>query len=954
MVNMSHSKFPEKAKCKNKIFYKSQKSQSSKKELNCVYFNARSIVNKMSELELLITDEQPDILGISETWLNSSISESELNFEGYTVFRKDRDDVVKHRGGGVALYIRNILNPVYRPDICRNLFPEIVFLNINCGGENTLIGVCYRPPDSQTVNDEAFFEILTELGNQTFVLMGDFNFSEIQWDKRNKIDRTHKFIRCLDNNYLSQVVNKPSRNRNFLDLIICSDENLVRNLSVDEPFESSDHQMIRFKLLSKASNKTKNIKIYEYFKADYNEIREHIRHCGWDALNSSDDINEIWSKVKTDLLEVRNKFIKIKGKQKAKAKWATKKSDTLRKKKKEAWCEYASSGGDNKLYEDYQRKLKLSTLENQRARRKFERRLADNIKNNSKSFYSYVSSKSRSNKKVGPLKGENGELTSNNNETAQCLNKYFCTVFTKENLNNLPTPPLFFNGMNEDALFKLYLDEDTVLSKLSKINVNKSTGPDEIHAKLVYELRNELVGPITRLFNLSLVRGEVPQDWRDANVSPIHKKGNRDLAENYRPVSLTCILGKILEGFIKTAIVDHLERFQLLKDSQHGFRSGRSCLTNLLEFFDIVTKKLDEEGDVDLIYLDFAKAFDKVPHRRLLTKLYAHGVRGSILNWVENWLNNRRQRVCVDGDFSGWVGVTSGVPQGSVLGPVLFLIYINDIDIGLLSKIGKFADDSKLLNNVDSCIGVEEIRSDLRKLEKWADEWQMQFNVDKCSVIHLGRNNPVNKYSLYNKEIASSIKERDLGVIIDKSLKFSEQCNKAAKSANMTLGMIKRNVVSRDKDIIVKLYKALVRPKLDYCVQAWRPYLKKDIENLEKVQRRATKLISQCRGLSYHDRLKITGLTTLEERRNRGDMLEVFKTIKGINKLDYTNLFRLSNNTNTRGHTLKLAKVRPRLDCRKHFFSCRVINRWNSLPQQVVEAETVNSFKNRYDMHYGN
>ena len=308
--------------------------------------------------------------------------------------------------------------------------------------------------------------------------------------------------------------------------------------------------------------------------------------------------------------------------------------------------------------------------------------------------------------------------------------------------------------------------------------------------------------------------------------------------------------------------------------------------------------------------------------------------------------------MCVDGEFSEWVGVTSGVPQGSVLGPILFLVYINDIDVGLFSKIGKFADDSKLLNNVNSCIGVDEIRSDISKLEKWADEWQMQFNVGKCSVIHLGRNNPENKYMLYNKEIASSNKERDLGVIVDKSLKFSEQCNKAANGANMTLGMIKRNVISRDKDIIVNLYKTLVRPKLDYCVQAWRPYLRKDIDNFEKVQRRATKLISQCKGLSYNDRLKITGLTTLEERRNRGDMLEVFKTIKGINKLDYRKLFSLLNNTHTRGHSLKLTKTRSRLDCRKNFFSCRVIDRWNSLPKHVVEAETVNSFKSRCDKHF--
>ncbi len=918
-------------------------------ELKCVYFNARSVVNKLDELELLILKEQPDIVGITETWLNENICDNELNFEGYTLLRTDRNDPVKKRGGGIAMYIKSCLNPVVRLDLRCEMFSEISFCSINCGGDKTTIGICYRAPDSQQAHDQMLYQILNGLGNETFILMGDYNYAELNWSMPNKLDRCHEFVKCLDNNFLFQVVDKPTRNTNYLDLIICSDENIIKNLSVDEPFQSSDHQMIRFKLLGKMSNKVKNVKIYEYFKTDYNKIREYVKTLGWETLKACEDVNEIWLKIKTDLLEVRNKFIKIKGKRKSKAKWVTKKAEKLRNSKKNAWMAYQNSGRDSELYDEYQSKLSLSVKENKRAKWAFEQRLADKIKYDNKSFYSYVNSKSRSNKKIGPLRGGDGRLIDNNKIAADHLNGYFCTVFTKEDLHNVPQPDILFHGNNEDSLYKLALNYQDVFSKLSKINVNKSLGPDEIHAKLVYELKNELTAPLTRLFNLSIEHGVVPQDWRDANISPIFKKGNRDQAQNYRPVSLTCIIGKILESFIKDSIVNHLEKFRLLKDTQHGFRSGRSCLTNLLEFFDMVTRKLDEEVDIDLIYLDFAKAFDKVPYQRLLKKLEAHGVRGSILKWIESWLHCRRQKVCVDGEFSNWSEVTSGVPQGSVLGPILFLIYINDIDIGLISKIGKFADDSKLLNSVSNRSGVEELRRDLKHLESWADKWQMQFNVDKCSVIHLGKNNPESKYSLCNKELNSSIRERDLGVTVDKTLKFSEQCSKVANSANITLGMIKRNLVSRNKDIIVKLYKALVRPKLDYCIQAWRPYLKKDIDKLEKVQRRATKIISECRGLSYVDRLKVTGLTSLDERRDRGDMIEVFKTIRGLNKVDYRQFFEFSGNTRTRGHTFKLAKNRSRLDCRKNYFSCRVVNKWNKLPQFIVDAESVNSFKNRYD-----
>ena len=293
--------------------------------------------------------------------------------------------------------------------------------------------------------------------------------------------------------------------------------------------------------------------------------------------------------------------------------------------------------------------------------------------------------------------------------------------------------------------------------------------------------------------------------------------------------------------------------------------------------------------------------------------------------------------------------MTSGVPQGSVLGPILFLVYINDLDTGIVSRLGKFADDSKLLKSIENNADVEVLREDLQKLELWAKTWQMEFNTEKCSVMHLGNHNECANYSLFNKPLMVSEKERDLGVIVDNKLKFSEQCDAAVSKANSALGMIKRNVVSRNHKTITKFYKALVRPKLEYCVQAWRPYLRKDIDKIERVQRRATKLIAECRNLPYEDRLKYTGLTTLEARRDRGDMIEVFKLMKGITKVDSNKLFHVNSNSRTRGHSYKLDKSRPRLDIRKNYFSHRIVNKWNTLPTYVIESDSVNAFKNRYD-----
>ena len=243
--------------------------------------------------------------------------------------------------------------------------------------------------------------------------------------------------------------------------------------------------------------------------------------------------------------------------------------------------------------------------------------------------------------------------------------------------------------------------------------------------------------------------------------------------------------------------------------------------------------------------------------------------------------------------YSLWREVTSGVPQGSVLGPILFVIYLNDLGSDLVTNTGKFADDTKMYKNVNCTEDAEILRNNLSMLDEWSKKWQMQFNVEKCVVMHMGRKNKQNEYMLGNKKLRKSIRERDLGIIVDSNCKFSEQCSEAVKSANRTLGMIKRNITYKSKDVIVRLYKALVRPKLEYCVQAWRPFLRRDIDNLEKVQHRASKLINECRDLNYKDRLTTMGLITLEDKRTRGDMIEVFKIINGIDNLDSNNILRL-------------------------------------------------------------
>lgn len=463
------------------------------------------------------------------------------------------------------------------------------------------------------------------------------------------------------------------------------------------------------------------------------------------------------------------------------------------------------------------------------------------------------------------------------------------------------------------------------------------------------ELGGSIIKPLRDIFTKSLENSEVPQDWRVANITPIFKKGSKKEPGNYRPVSLTSQISKVMEKLIKSEIVLYLERYQLIKNSQHGFRAKRSCLTNLLEFLNIVSGHVDDGSPVDVIYLDFQKAFDKVPHVRLMKKLEAHGITGHLSRWIGAWLEGRKQRVVLNGECSNWEGVTSGVPQGSVLGPILFIIYLNDFDDNINNRIFKFADDAKIVGKVATGEEIQSMRDDLVVLDKWAEDWQMSFNVAKCKVVSFGFNNSTAKYNIGGGSLVSEREEKDLGVIIRDDLKNGKQCSQAATRGNQVLGMINRTFNCKNKVIMLKLYKSLVRPHLEFCVQAWRPHLKGDIDVIEKVQRRATKMIEGCKNLSYEERLRVLGLTTLETRRLRADLIEVFKIMRGLEGIN-AGMFTLREGV-VRGHALKLFKNRVRLDVGKYSFKNRVCDEWNCLPEGVVDACSVNVFKGKLDLY---
>lgn len=425
------------------------------------------------------------------------------------------------------------------------------------------------------------------------------------------------------------------------------------------------------------------------------------------------------------------------------------------------------------------------------------------------------------------------------------------------------------------------------------------------------------------------------------------KKGNKLQPCNYRPITLTSLASKIAEKIIYSEILLFCTSNSILPREQHGFIPGRSVITNLLTCTADWTKSIDMGSPVDVVYLDFTRAFDKVPKRRLLAKLWHCGIRGDLLKWIEAYLTDRLFQVRVEKCVSEQFPVDSGVPQGSTLGPLLFLLYTFDLPSVITSKCSLFADDTKIYANpLDPHCSLQ---NDIISIQKWCDDWLLPLNVKKCSVLHIGKNNPRIRYSVAGSPITPVEKQNDLGVVISSDLTWTSHIQYVSGRANRTLYLISKAFPDCSLNNLGLFYKTYIRPVLEYAGPVWHPALQKDIDLLENIQRKATRLTLGQNRPSYEDRKLSCGLTNFMERKQRGDLIVTYRALHGFFGLDMSYLFQL-NTSSLRGHNFKLRKENFKSTVRQLFLPNRVFDAWNALPTSVVNASIVNNFKNGLDL----
>ena len=540
------------------------------------------------------------------------------------------------------------------------------------------------------------------------------------------------------------------------------------------------------------------------------------------------------------------------------------------------------------------------------------------------------------------------------------LNKQFRQAFTSEK----PLSDDHSKPQTHPDIPDITFTVNGIQRLLAGLDRNKASGSHKVVPRVLKELASPLSPILSDLFNRSFQTGSVPKDWRHVNVSPVYKKGKKIIAVNYRPINLTCVCCKVFGHIVASALMPHAQGQNLSYSLQHGSRSKLSCETQLVEFVRDLAENMYTGHQTNVLVMDFSKVFDKVGHRHLLTKFQGYGVTGKMNSWIQNWLADRTQVVVVDGEQSGPVPVTSGVPQGSVLGPCLFLFFINDMAEKLQSTVRLFADDTIAYLAVDSQCDAMALQHDLDLLAEWEQTWQTEFHPDKCQVLRVTNKHHQNitqhDYILHGDTLSVVDDVKYLGLTVSSNLRWDTQIAKATAKANSAMAVLRRNVRVSSKAINSTAYSALVRPHVEYCSAVWDPHTKKQTQRVEIVQRRAARWVCD----KFRQGLNCTGPTemishlgwhSLEVRRKVARLTLLYKMANNLVLMSTRSLLIPAprSTRTTPPHAFMPMFHTPKRLYQYYSFIPRTVTEWSDLPNRIAAASSLQVFKASVMEHLG-
>ena len=804
--------------------------------------------------------------------------------------------------------------------------------------------------------------------------MGDFNLPNVRWNNTEPVQNISPTESLFFNLFctlgFTQLVLEPTfiPSGNILDLVLTTDEDRVINLDTLPPYPHCGHALIKFSLLMQGppSNlvSAPSPRQLNWVKGKYRRIRHDLSFHDWEHEFSNLDIDQMTNHLTTTLINLANSHIPIKKNSPPCPPWHKNVPRATRNLRSRAWQEYKdarrrfgrrSPQALHKLNQvnTINAELRSSTLV---AQSNYEEHLAAQRKDKPKLFHSYIRHKKKARPRVGPL-SIHGNLSDDPSAMADQFVNAFSSVFSVEEVLD-PSPHQYSQGSIEE----INLDIQDVRNRLKQLKSDSAMGPDNLHPLLLKECADELALPFYLLFSKSLHIGKLPHTWKTSLVTPIFKKGKRTDPLNYRPISLTPIPCKILERIISKTLYSFIEEYLIFDDAQYGFRPNRSVVDQLLLTYNDITYWYDQGATVDLILFDFTKAFDRVQHNILLDKLVCLGISGPLLEWIRSFLIGRTMKVSIHGSHSLSKLVASGVPQGSVLGPLLFILFVNYIGARLTCKYMLFADDLKLYlrcPSKSSGMSSPELQQNINILYETAASWGLQFAQTKCVHLRFTRRQTdkiINSiYHLNNTPIKPLPFHRDLGVIVETQLKFHQHIKDTANKAGGVATSILKSTVCRSPNFMTTILMSDIRPILDFASPIWNLGFVCDYKLLETVQRRWTKnILGLTAEVSYDERLRRLNLFSMKGRLLRSDMILCYKIFHGLSSITPSDLFHPPPRPITRGHRYKIHPQHINTDIRKRFFSHRVIKHWNSLPPEVAEAESLQRFKNKLPLALGN